>query len=189
MGLSHAQAMGDRPLTLNEGSVQSIAFSPNGTTIVAADRRSVRPWDLATLDAGTAEPISLNDSSSPLQGTVLASLDGNWIIEASTNGATLWPVAAGERPRSPLVLQGLGEVSSPPRGERQPLFAAFSVNSNRVLILGDKGLGVWNCEGDGESKPFFVSANPPDASYRSPVLSEDGQWLCVRSGPSRTIAI
>jgi WD40 repeat protein/energy-coupling factor transporter ATP-binding protein EcfA2 len=202
----------DSPIPVKEGVVTGVAFSPDGKTLAAGGGAGIRLWDLSTPAPAVSEPIYLGNANDPLQGTVAASRDGRWIIEASSNRARLWATLSTEGINlSPMVLdlsaistplksdplplelpmpKMLGitnSTSTPSKADPRPLETAFTEDGRRVFILGDKGFGVWNCANSAEAKPYYVSANPAGAAYRSPVTSPDGRWLCLRSGASRVL--
>ncbi len=177
------------PLSLNEVDPRGVGFSPDGKMIAAAGGAIVRLWDLSALAPTVQEPVFYGSTADPSHGAVSASLNGKWIVEASSNRARLWAVFHVQGTKIPPNVFDLSAVSTPVLRGPRPLEAAFTKDAGRFFVLGDRALGVWNCFSLNGAKPVFVSANPPEARYHSPVLSPNGRWLCLRSGASRVVLL
>ncbi len=94
----------DEPLSVKEGEVRSVAFSPDGKTIVAGcGFRGVMLWDVAARKRLVDEPLSVTVGTVEV-GSVAFSPDGKTIaagcsggVGGGVGGVVLWDVAARKR--------------------------------------------------------------------------------------------
>ncbi|MFE6848955.1 trypsin-like peptidase domain-containing protein [Streptomyces sp. NPDC057686] len=154
----------NRRLLGHSGSVNAVAFNPNGRTLVTASAdRSVRQWDTPTL----------NTLATPLLGhtgtvqSIAFSPDGGTLATAGSDGtARLWDAATGE---TRTVLTGhKGAVQS----------VAFSPDGHTLATASsDRTVRQWDVA---TGKTRTTLAGHTDAVY-SVAFSPDGRTLATAS--------
>ena len=140
----------------HERSVNSAAFSPDGTRIVtASDDGTARVWQAD----GQGEPVVLKGHESTVNSAAF-SPDGTRIVTASNDGtARIWRTdGQGE----PVVLKG---------HEGWANRAVFSPDGTRIVTASDDGTArVWRADGQGE--PVVLESHSDVVT--SAIFSPDG---------------
>jgi WD40 repeat protein len=176
--LQKRQRLGDEPLAVNEGSVLSVAFSPDGKTLAAGYRGGgVVLWDLQKRQRLGGKPLDVKNryvtsvAFGP-DGKILAAGYGRVVGEDTVGGVVLWDVEKRQRLRGKLLAVNEGEVSS----------VAFSPDGKTLAagygIFGrGSGVVVWDVDkrqrlGD---EPLAVN----EGSVLSAAFSPDGKTLAA----------
>jgi WD40 repeat protein len=144
-------------LTGPEGAVATVAYSPDGSRLLAASYDgTVRIWDPASL----TDPLVLA-SHEDLIETAAFSPDGSLVVSASFDGtARVWDTTSG------LELVTLG-------GHRGAVHdAAFSPNGHLIVTAGDdhtarvwdEGTGAQLSVLEGHTRPVYDASFSPDGS-------------------------
>ena len=167
------QALGAE-LTRQAGSVNDIAFSPDGKLVATGgDDQTARLWDVATgaqvrviSPEQTLTNVPVGMTPYPIDG-VAFSPDGR-LLATMGNQVRLWSVQSGAQ---------VAEVLSLPPGDAQG-GGAFSPDGRLLVTAGDAGVRLWNVathRPDGGTLPHG-SAN--SQLYRV-VFSPDGRLLAA----------
>jgi WD40 repeat protein/heme exporter protein D len=168
--------LGGLGLSGHEGSVWSVAFSPDGHWLATgSEDATARLWDLAAEDPGVEPLVLAGHRASVL--SVAFSPDGHWLATGSEDKTVrLWDLGAEDPRAEPLELTG---------HEGPVLSVAFSPD------------GRWLATGSGDklddtARLWDLGAEDPGAEsleltgHEGPVLSiafsPDGHWLATGSG-------
>ncbi len=136
--------LGDEPLSVKEGWVFSVAFSPDGKTIAAGyyvvfhDVGGVVLWDVARRSRLVDEPLSVKEGNvrsvafSPDGKTIAAGYEFDFI----RGGVVLWDVAAGKRlvdEQLAVNEGGVRSVAFSPDGKT--IAAGFAAGDGSAVVL------------------------------------------------------
>jgi WD40 repeat protein len=157
---------GTRLASLPKGAM-SLAFLPDGKTLLSASRSAVRRW--RTTD--WTEIGSWEDSA-----PIAVSSNGTWLATQARGHVTVWNLETGK------------EVRSFP-GARGPM--AFSPEERILATDSRQGVTLWPMKASGEpvvladSTNLFLGGGPWQMIDRSIAFSPDGQCIvAVRNRPS-----
>ncbi|MDX2163429.1 MAG: NB-ARC domain-containing protein [bacterium] len=147
-----------RTITVPEGAVNSVAFSPDGKWIVSASDNTVRVWDAATGAAVRTLTGHEDDVNS-----AAFSPDEKWIVSASgDNTVRVWNAATGAEVR---VLTGHTDIVNS---------AAFSPDGQWIVSASDDNtVRVW----DAATGAAVRTLTGHTSTVNSAAFSPDGQWI------------
>ncbi len=148
----------------HQGAVLSLAFSPDGKTIVTGSSRTARLWD-----AATGLPVGQPMAHQAMVLAVAFSPDGTAILTGSTdNTARLWNAAAGLPTGRPFEFQDgvRSAVFSPDRSK----FLTIGVDAGKTTRLWDTSTG----------SPIGPPMSDPDGVF-SAAFSPDGKTIVTGS--------
>ncbi|KJE20544.1 WD domain, G-beta repeat-containing protein [Frankia torreyi] len=184
-----APVRGARPLgpTLHghSESVFSVAFSPDGTTLVSgSDDHSVRLWDVRHPETAHALGRPLTTHSAAV--TSVAFTPGRPIMASGgADGAVeLWSLADPSTPRP------LWDPRQPLADPDNPLFAvAFSPNGTILATAGqDHSVRLWDVTRPAQPRPLGQPLPGHDDTVRALAFSRDGKIL-ASAGADRTVRL
>lgn len=173
---SSAKAPAEEPqrtIPAHSGVVRSVAFTPDGETLVSCGGAAVKVWDVATgrekrklqITTGAVDPKGL-DLESPYYGLALSS-DGKMLAASKGDGTVhLWELATGE-PKGVLLGRKSGTlvVAYAPDGK-----TVAAANNDGVVKLWDlttlkerasfkHGSGAWSVAFDPAGKVLATGGN------------------------------
>ena len=155
----------------HQGTVWSVAFSPNGQHIASVDDAgTVRVWDLN----GRADPIVLRGHNGQVYG-VAFSPDGQQVTSAGNDSTVrIWDLTG----RAPAVVlrghNGLGALD-----------AVFSPEGQRVVSAGTDGT-VWIWDLAGRANPVVLTGH--DGAVASVAFRADGKQI-ASAGSDGTVRV
>jgi WD40 repeat protein/transcriptional regulator with XRE-family HTH domain len=154
------------------GTAESVAYSPDGKTIVTgADDGSVRTWSV-TDPAHPKQLASVHDSGDPLY-TVAYAPDGKTVAAASVNDLTrLWNVTDPARPvPDGRPLAGLHSYA---------IGLAFSPDSGLLAVgSADKTVRLWDVSDPAHASVIGAPLTGPSGYVWATAFSPDGQTLAA----------
>jgi len=174
MGVQQAMEKGRRvPATIfqgHEASVNSVAFAPDGQTIVSgSDDKTIRLWDLQG-----------NAIGSPFQGheasvnSVAFAPDGQTIVSGS-----------GDKTMRLWDLQG-NAIGTPFQGHESSVRSVAFAPDGQTIVSGsdDNTIRLWDLQGNAIGSPF----QGHESSVRSVAFAPDGQTI-VSGSADNTIRL
>jgi len=147
------------PLAGPEGVVDSVAFSPNGKTLAAGCRRTIRDggnlevrrdggvvlWDVVRRERLVDQPLAVAEGDVV---SVAFSPDGKTLAAGYDGGVVLWDVARRERlVDQPLAVAegGVESIAFSPDGKTLAAGCRRTVRTRGNLeVLGDGGVVLWD---------------------------------------------
>jgi hypothetical protein len=109
----------------------SVAFSPDGKTLVTGSPSGAGLWDVAT---GHQVGVTLADPAGRVIYSVAFSPDGKTLATGSDEGAQLWDVATGHRVGNQLASLADGQIYS----------VVFSPDGKTLATGSDEGAQLWD---------------------------------------------
>ena len=150
-------------LPIPSGSIDSVAFSPNGNILAAGTSSGARLWNVSNL----AHPRPVGAPLAARVSSVAFSPNGSTLAIGTNSGVQLWNVSDPARPKSlgaPLTAQGItnprlagGPVATPTDAVAT---VAFSANGSTLGDAIGSSIQLWNVSDPARPRLFGTPLGP-----------------------------
>jgi WD40 repeat protein len=147
-------------LGVHDGSVKTVAISPNGQWFVTGGGATARLWDLTT---PAADPMSLTFQEGPIVAAAI-SPNNEWLVVGAGTVAHVWSLV--DPTADPVIL----------RSHRDPITTMAISSDSRWLITGgeDRTARVWDLNHI-DRDPVILPVQ--EHAIQAVAISPDSRWL------------